>query len=76
MPDVRFTANARVLGSRQGDAVRAPYNIGRLLGNSYAWAAGSSNGAGMLLANAGMDGVLAGPENRPMNAAYHPRIHA
>ena len=76
MRSVTFTANARTLGTRQGDSVRSPYNIGRLLGNSYAWAAGSANGAGMLLANAGMDGVLAGPENRPLNVAYHPRIHA
>ena len=75
MRSVTFTANARPLGSRQGDSIRSPYNIGRLLNNAYAWAAGSNNGAGMLLANAGMDGVLAGPENRPTNAAYHPRLH-
>ena len=75
MLDVPLTANARAMGSRQSDSIRSPYNIGRLLSNSYAWAPGSNNGAGMLLANAGMDGVLAGPENRPTNTAYHPRFH-
>lgn len=77
MPDVRLTANARALASRQAQAVQqhahgigfriSPNRVDTVTGEK-AWAL--LDGSGMTTAGAG------GAETRPINTAYHPRIHA
>lgn len=77
---VRATANARAMGSRQADQVGP---LAFLLDSSAAqqtsgpgWymPAGTSNKAGLL--RPGQVSANTGSETRPMNTAYHPRIHA
>lgn len=77
MLDVRLTANARVLGSRQADQLRSHAhglpNLPSLNGSGSSWKSADVpyNGtATQATASAG------GTETRPTNTAYHPRIHA
>lgn len=78
MSDVRLTANARALGSRQAAQVRVKSKTWRIIGTdsdstAYALPGGTSQGISQ------MDSLLpdAGTaETRPRNVAYHPRIHA
>lgn len=74
---VRATANARALGSRQADQLRSHAhglpNLPSLNGSGSSWKSADVpyNGtAAQTTASAG------GNETRPVNTAYHPRIHA
>lgn len=73
---VRATANARALASRQAQAVQqhahgigfriSPNRVEAVTGDQ-AWAL--LDGSGMATGSAG------GAETRPVNTAYHPRLH-
>lgn len=79
MHDVTLTANARALASRQAGALQAHRH--QLFG--YLMSA-NPTGGGLFGLNTGAGsgasstyiGEAGGPETRPQNAAYHPRIHA
>ncbi|MGE8690958.1 MAG: hypothetical protein ACN6PJ_27695 [Achromobacter sp.] len=79
MLDVPFTANARALGGRQLDQIKSH----RHALNGYLMASPASGG-GLFGLNTGVNSVQAttyieqfgGAETRPVNTAYHPRIHA
>lgn len=77
MRSVRLTANARALGSSQADGLK---DHTHLLGG-----AAQIDGAGGALSrkadnvgNTFTGGIVSGAraETRPVNTAYHPRIHA
>lgn len=73
MLDVRLTANARALASRQADAFRShahTYNGTTLI------AAGAGSGVNIYGNYSGNTTATGGSETRPENVAYHPRIHA
>lgn len=78
MHDVRLTANARALASRQVAQVRVKNKGWRIMGtdsDSRAYSIGSGDTQGF----SQMDSLFpdAGTaETRPRNTAYHPRIHA
>lgn len=92
MFDVPFTANARVLGSRQGDAMKAhahtlilqrsgggintPMRV--VNGGNNMWPFNANGSEQEYVARDSSDGVspTGGTENRGRNTAYHPRIHA
>ena len=74
---VRPTANARVMGSRQGSKFEAHRHSFALTPGGWTGGGGGSNG--FMVMGTGTGGVVdpaGGPETRPTNAAYHPRIHA
>lgn len=79
--DVRLTANARAMGSVQTESVNTNGNPFRL--SNQTWAA-TGGGIGSAQIYAGVSNssygsgatYLGGRETRPMNTAYHPRIHA
>lgn len=83
MLDVPFTANARALASRQAGAVERHRHYAS---NSNLWGpVGTASGGAVAIYSLGSqsgfetgDGSAQGlkSETRPMNAAYHPRIHA
>ncbi|WP_156330714.1 hypothetical protein [Achromobacter dolens] len=76
MFDALFTANARAMASRQAQAIQqhaheiafriSPNRVEAVTG-AQAWAL--LDGSGMTTAGAG------GAETRPINTAYHSRIH-
>lgn len=71
------TANARVMGSRQGSKFEAHRHSFALTPGGWTGGGGGSNG--FMVMGTGTGGVVdpaGGPETRPTNAAYHPRIHA
>lgn len=77
MSDVRLTANARALASRQVQAVQQhAHSIGfRVSPNRVEAITGEQ--AWALLGGSGMTTDAAGTaETRPRNVAYHPRVHA
>lgn len=92
MLDVPFTANARALGSRQADAMKAhahtlilqrsgggintPMRV--VNGGNNMWPFNANGSEQEYVARDSSDGVspTGGTENRGRNTAYHPRIHA
>lgn len=77
MLDASFTANARLLGSRQGGQFASHRHSFALTPGGWTGGGGGSNG--FMVMGAGSGGVVdltGGSETRPANAAYHPRIHA
>lgn len=77
MYDVRLTANARTLGSRQGGKFESHRHSFALTPGG--WTGGGSGSNGFMVTGTGTGGVVdpaGGSETRPTNAAYHPRIHA
>jgi len=71
--DDRLTANARPLASRQDQQLQSHIHTSLAVGIGN----GSLNaGAGSYaLYGAGLTGPTGGPETRPMNTAYYPRLH-
>ncbi|WP_267257664.1 phage tail protein [Stenotrophomonas maltophilia] len=59
----------RSFGSMQDDAIRAPFNIGRIISSQFAWAGGTLHGEGYMKASEGGAGLSSGPETRPHNLA-------
>lgn len=59
----------RSFGSVQDDAIRAPFNIGRIISSQFAWAGGTLHGEGYMKASEGGAGLSSGPETRPHNLA-------
>ncbi|WP_204303922.1 phage tail protein [Stenotrophomonas maltophilia] len=59
----------RSFGSMQEDAIRAPFNIGRIISSQFAWAGGTLHGEGYMKASEGGAGLSSGPETRPHNLA-------
>ena len=83
MLDVTFTANARVAGSRQAPSLEDHEH--KPSGNSQftmLYPSGNSGfgaGPGYTVNGAMQTGAMTakgGAETRPVNTAYHPRIHA
>lgn len=82
MPDVRLTANVRALASRQAGTVERHRHYAS---NSNLWGpVGTASGGAVAIYSLGSqsgfetgDGSAQGlkSETRPMNAAYHPRLH-
>lgn len=73
MPDVRLTANARTLATRQAQQVQSHLHTSLAVGvGEGSLGLGQSSYA---LYGSGTTGLSGGPETRPMNIAYHPRIH-
>lgn len=75
MLDVRLTANARALGSRQAAQIQSHAHSLRYSNTAGAVGGNQSvlDGGGALIYSTLGSG---GAETRPMNVAYHPRIHA
>lgn len=71
--DVRLTANARAMGSAQIDMFKAHSHTIPNQG-SGATSASLTNGSGD--SNTYPTGTRGGAETRPVNTAYHARIHA
>lgn len=78
---VRATANARALGSKMGDSNRMHGHLPSGYVSHYKTPGASS--ASIAIVNSGNFWVIpatdmqdGGPEARPVNTAYHPRIHA
>ena len=74
-PDVRLTANARTLASRQAPQIQShAHNL------RYSNTAGAVGGNQSVLDGGGAltysTLTTGGTETRPVNAAYHPRVHA
>lgn len=59
----------RSFGSMQEDAIRAPFNIGRIISSQFAWVGGTLHGEGYMKASEGGAGLSSGPETRPHNLA-------
>lgn len=59
----------RSFGSMQDDAIRAPFNIGRIISSQFAWTGGTLHGEGYMKASEGGAGLSSGPETRPHNLA-------
>ncbi|MBN4944844.1 tail fiber protein [Stenotrophomonas maltophilia] len=59
----------RSFGSMQDDAIRAPFNIGRIISSQFAWTGGTLHGEGYMKASEGGAGISSGPETRPHNLA-------
>lgn len=84
MPSVHVTANARTLGSRQADANKSHFHLpstgGNFVINKIPAIGGYANIAvdpnGWVQSNGGSTAASGGAEGRPVNTAYHPRIHA
>lgn len=77
--DVRLTANARALASRQLGAFQShshAQNSETLDRTGNANAAGGTLLAVRNVGNGLVTLASGGPETRPVNTAYHPRIHA
>ncbi|WP_238892123.1 hypothetical protein [Achromobacter insuavis] len=70
--DVRLTANARALGSAQIDMFKAHSHT---IPNQGAGATTASLTNGNGDSNTYPTGTSGGAETRPVNTAYHPRIH-
>ena len=77
MPDVRLTANARALATRQAQQVQshshALPNVPSLNGSGASWKSADVPYNGLSTQATASSG---GAETRPINTAYHPRIHA
>lgn len=78
MSDVSFTANARVLASRQAGAIQSHahgQNAATLDRSGNANAAGGTVLAVRNLGEGLTTLATGGNETRPLNIAYHPRLH-
>lgn len=82
MHSVHVTANARAMGSRQSEAVNTNANVLRQAAKTWA---SSGTGVGSSQIYLGESGIptygeglafFGGKETRPINTAFHPRIHA
>ena len=71
------TANARALGSRQMHAFETHRHTFAITPGGWTGGQGGSNGFMIMGTGTGaITDATGGAETRPMNAAYHPRIHA
>lgn len=74
MRDVRLTANARALATRQAQQVQSHLHTSLAVGvGDGSLGPGQSSYA---LYGSGTTGLSGGTETRPVNTAYLPRIHA
>lgn len=74
MYDVRLTANARALASRQVQQVQSHQHGSLSIGFGNG-SLGPGETSYALYGAGGATGFAGGTETRPMNVAYHPRIH-
>ncbi|MFY2033747.1 hypothetical protein ACOTDT_16540 [Achromobacter xylosoxidans] len=79
MLEVLFTANARAMGGRQVDQFKSHAHIEAFssgTGSSYTAVTFGGQTAAVISQSNIPTSNVGGTETRPVNVAYHPRIHA